>query len=487
MTANNTRTDDRNVILETDSYKLGHWDMYPEGTEYVYSYFESRKGAKYDYTPFVGLQQILIDHLEGVVITREKIEEAAELSREHFGTDSLFNREMWEHILEKHGGRLPIEIRAVPEGTPVPVSNVLMTVVNTDPTLGKNGRPLCAPLTNALESLLTHVWYPSTVCAKSRYIKHVILDYMTRTSDNTDGLVFKLHDFGYRGAATAEAAAIGGLAHIVNFMGTDTVPAMRAARKYYGASYKGLAYSVPATEHSIMTSLGEDGEYSLVEKFLRKYTDKILSVVADSFNYYNFVKVLKTEPYKSLILARTLPFVVRPDSVTPTHTTPEELMLWTMQQLEADWGVTINTKGFKVIAAPIRVLWGDGIDDTGIEKILALLEKFKYSADNIATFGMGGGLLQKINRDTQRFAFKSCAQCRDGKWYDIYKKPLDTSKASKRGHLKLMRLMGAHGAAYYTEATKPGDHEGDQLVVVFRNGEITKRYTFDELRTNAKV
>lgn len=470
---------DPNIILETDSYKLGHWDMYEKDTQYVKSYFESRKGAKYDYTPFLGLQQILIDHLQGVVVTRENIEEAAEICREHFGDEKMFNREMWEHILNVHGGKLPIRIRAVAEGTPIPVSNVLMTVENTDPK--------CASLTNALESILTHVWYPSTVCAKSRFTKQMIKKFLEETADNTDLLVFKLHDFGYRGAATAGTAAIGGLAHIVNFMGTDTVPAMRAAKRYYGASYKGLAYSVPATEHSIMTSLGKEGEMSLVNRFLDQYPDKILSVVADSFNYCKFVKTIATEPFRSKILARKLPFVVRPDSVTPDLTTPEDVMLWTMQQLEADWGVTVNTKGYKVINAPVRVLWGDGIDVDGIEKILQKLKDYKYSADNIATFGMGGGLLQKVNRDTQRFAFKSCAQMRSGVWYDIYKEPLDPSKTSKRGHLKLVRVFGAHSSTYTTKQTVAGDYKDDELVIVFENGEIKRLYTFDEVRANAAV
>jgi nicotinamide phosphoribosyltransferase len=280
---------------------------------------------------------------------------------------------------------------------------------------------------------------------------------------------------------------IGGLAHLVNFFGTDTLPAMRAAKHYYGANYDGLAYSVPATEHSIMTSLGEQGEYDIVKNCLEQYPDKILSIVADSFDYYKFVKTMATEPFKTLILKRALPFVIRPDSVTPEHTTPEDIVIWTVQQLAADWGVTINSKGYKVINAPIRVLYGDGLDEVSIEKILIKLQQYHYSTDNIATFGMGGGLLQKVNRDTQRFAFKSSAQFRDGAWHDVYKKPLDITKASKRGHLKLKRIHGAHSATYITETTTPYDYNGDELVTVFENGEILRRYTFDEVRHNAKL
>jgi nicotinamide phosphoribosyltransferase len=477
-----------NIILETDSYKLGgHWEMLPAGTQYSLAYFESRKGAKFDKTVFFGLQKILIDHLEGVVVTQEAIEEAALLSVAHFGDETHFNREMWEHCLNVHGGKLPIRIRAVREGTPIPVSNVLMTVINTDGTLKADGSPLYAPLVGALESVLTHVWYPSTVASLSRATFEIIRKYMQLSANSQDLLKFMLHDFGYRGAATADAAATGGMAHIVNGLGTDTVPAMRYAKFYYGAPYTNLAFSVAATEHSIMTALQEAGEFKLLERFLRRWKKKILSCVADSYNYYAFVKILRTEPFYSLIKDRELPFVVRPDSVTPDHPTPEDLMLWTLQQLEKDWGVVYNKKSYKVINAPIRLLWGDGITIEGIDKILAKITENGYSAENIATFGMGGGLLQKVNRDTQRFAFKCCAQFRDGQWFDIYKKPLDLTKASKRGHLKLKRLIGAHSATYVTETCKPFDHEGDELITVFENGVITHRYTFDEVRANAAL
>jgi nicotinamide phosphoribosyltransferase len=462
-----------NIITKEDSYKLNHWNMYPVGTQYVKSYFESRKGAQFEYTPFVGLQLIMMEHLEGKVVTREKIEWAAKLSAVHFGNPSYFNRAMWEHILNVHDGRLPIRIRAVPEGTPVPVNNVLMTVENTD--------PVCAPLTNALESLLTHVWYPSTVCALSRATKQMIKFFLDETAESDGGLAFMLHDFGYRGATSDASARVGGLAHIVNFMGTDTVPAMEAAVEYYGASLDGLAYSVAATEHSIMTSLGEAGEFEIVEQLLKEYPKGILSVVADSYNIYNFVKVIGSR-FKEQILKRDGVFVVRPDSITPTHKTPEELVVWILDQLSNDFGYTNNIKGYKVLNSKVRVLWSDGINKDGIEKILSFAKLYRYSAENLV-FGMGGGLLQKVNRDTQRFAFKSCAQCRDGIWYDIYKKPLDMSKASKRGHLKLVR----DGNALTTVQTTVGDYENDELVMVFENGIITKKYTFDEVRKNAAL
>ena len=440
-----------NIMTQTDSYKLSHWNMYPEGTEFVYSYFESRKGAKFDKTPFFGLQYLLKEYLVGVVVTQAKIDQAARLCKAHFGSDTYFNRKGWEYILAKHGGKLPIRIKAIPEGTPVTVNNVLMTVENTDPKVPW--------LTNYIESLLTHVWYSSTVAATSRACKVMLTDFLSRTSDNPAAVNFMLHDFGYRGATTNEAAAIGGAAHIINFLGTDTVPAMEIAADYYGGirdssrdgldynPYEGLAFSVAATEHSIMTARGPEGEGEILGELLDKYPKGILATVADSYDIYNYVENLVCKRFKDRILARDGVLVVRPDSISPLHPTPEGETLWIVQTLANNLGYTMNSKGFMVLNPKIRVLWGDGIDKDGIEKILATLEKAGFSSENMV-FGMGGGLLQKLNRDTQRFAFKSSAQCRFGQWHDVYKLPKDLSKASKRGRLALVKYNDTPSPPY---------------------------------------
>lgn len=134
-----------NICLLTDSYKVSHYRQYPPGSRRVYSYFESRMGSLHPQTVFFGLQYWLKEYLSGPVVTRGGIDEADELCREHFG-QPVFNRSGWEYILHAHGGRLPVEIRAVPEGTVVDASNVLMTVENTDDRVYW--------LTNYLETLL---------------------------------------------------------------------------------------------------------------------------------------------------------------------------------------------------------------------------------------------------------------------------------------------------------------------------------------------
>jgi nicotinamide phosphoribosyltransferase len=478
----------KNIVTMTDSYKYTHHQMTPEDTEVIYSYFESRNGAKFDETVFVGLQYLIKEYLEGVVVTREKIEEAAALSEAHFMNPSMFNREMWEHILENHGGKLPIRIKAVPEGTPVPTSNVLMTVENTDPK--------CSALTNHLETILTHVWAPSTVASLSRETKSIMLDYLLETSDQTDSLAFAMHDFGFRGVSSRESAGIEGMAHIVNFMGTDTVVAMETAMEYYGSSMNGLAYSVPASEHSVMTAEGMEGEANVLQRILDAYPVGIVSVVADSYNISNFVTNFICGTFKEQINNRNHPeipckVVVRPDSLRSPEDTPEKQMVWIAETLWDNWGGTVNSKGYKVIDPHVGMLWGDGIDLEGIVKILMALKNAGFSTEN-AVFGSGGGLLQKINRDTQRFAFKCSAQKRSGQWIDVSKKPLDASKASKKGRLILDKDVrdGQYRTYRLGETIEQGiraQEENDVLQTVFENGELVKEYTFDDLRENAKL
>jgi nicotinamide phosphoribosyltransferase len=462
----------KNICLTTDSYKLNHWNQYPAGTEKVYSYFECRKGAKFAETPFFGLQYIIKNHLEGVVVTREKIENAAKLCKAHFGSEKYFNREGWEYILNSYGGKLPVVIKAVEEGTVVPINNVLMTIENTDNK--------CFWLTNFLETILSQVWYPITVASLSREVKVTLNEYFTLTSDG--GLLnFGLHDFGFRGASSWESAGIGGAAHLINFLGTDTVVAMEVAVNYYNADLNGLAFSVAATEHSVMTALGKNGEEQVVENLLNEYPTGILSVVSDSYDIYNFVSNIVGTKFKDRILDRDGVFVVRPDSITPTHPTPEEEMVWIMENLWANIGGTINNKGYKVINPKVRVLWGDGIDIDGIKKILYAVTKAGFATENIACFGMGGGLLQKVNRDTQRCAFKCSAQYRDGQWYDIQKNPKDVSKASKKGKLKLIKVDGEF------ETVGENDPGEDYLKVVFYDGVLLNEVDFATIRKNAAL
>lgn len=248
-----------NLLLQTDSYKLTHFRQYPPKTEIVYSYLESR-GGMFEETLFFGLQYLIKAYLEGQVFEKEDIYEARDFAKQHFGNDHCFNFDGWHRLYDKHQGRLPIRIRAVPEGTVVNTSNVLMTMENTDPEFPW--------LTNYLETLLLKVWYPTTVATLSRRIKQVIGRALERTGD--PGLLnFKLHDFGYRGVSSEETAAIGGAAHLVNFMGTDTIAAIRLLQQFYNVKDM-PAFSIPASEHSTITSWGKEHEVDAYRNMLEQ-------------------------------------------------------------------------------------------------------------------------------------------------------------------------------------------------------------------------
>ena len=322
----------RNLILNTDSYKVSHFAQYPAGTEFVSSYIESRGGV-YPQTLFFGLQAFLKEYLSNP-ITAADIDEAEAVSVAH---GVPFNRPGWEYILESHNGFLPVEIEAVAEGSVVPTGNVLVQVMNTDPA--------CAWLTSYIETaLLRAIWYPVTVATVSWNCRNIIARYMEETADNLDGLSFKLHDFGSRGASSEETAALGGLAHLVNFMGTDTLSAILAARRYYGADMAG--FSIPAAEHSTITSWGRDGECAAYANMLKQFggEGKLVAVVSDSYDLWNAIDNLWGGELKAQVEQMGGTLVVRPDSGNPLEVVPAAI-----ERLMAKFGYRTNSKGYRVL------------------------------------------------------------------------------------------------------------------------------------------
>lgn len=448
-----------NICWLTDSYKVTHYKQYPPGTSRVYSYFESRSGSVHPRTVFFGLQYFLKQYLAGPVVSRAKIDAAEAFFKLHFGRD-VFNRAGWEHILSAHGGRLPVVIHAAPEGTVVGESNVLMTVENTDPA--------AYWLTNYIETLLVEVWYPSTVCTQSRAMKDVLLDSLEKTGD--PGLIsFKLHDFGFRGVTCPEQAALGGAAHLVNFQGTDNLAGLVLLREVYREPMAG--FSIPAAEHSTITSWGKDHEVDAMRNMLTQYPTGLVACVSDSFDIYRACSEYWGRILKDEVLARDGALVVRPDSGDPPAVVVKVLGL-----LADAFGATTNAKGYRVLHPKVRVIQGDGIDFLMLGKILDSMAAAGWSADNIA-FGSGGGLLQKLNRDTQRFAFKCSSVTVNGEERDVFKQPVtDSGKRSKAGRLKLVRTDAG------LTTVPASDPRADVLVPVFRDGQLLREVTLSQVR-----
>ncbi|THF84854.1 nicotinate phosphoribosyltransferase [Deinococcus sp. KSM4-11] len=464
-TLNRTHLSDDNLILDTDSYKSSHFLQYPAGTTRLFSYLESR-GGKYPATRFFGLQYLLDKYLTRR-ITAEMVEEARTLIEAH---GEPFPFEGWMRIVTVHGGKLPLEIRAVPEGTVVPIHNILMSVTNTDPELPW--------LPGWFETMLMRVWYPTTVATQSYAIREIIRAALEHSSDRAaEELPFKLHDFGSRGVSSRESAGIGGLAHLINFQGSDTLEALRVGRNHYDADI--AAFSIPAAEHSTITSWGKEHEVDAYRNMIARFSKpgSVYAVVSDSYDLKNAINNLWGDTLKQQVIDAGGTLVVRPDSGEP----PAMVRL-AVNALAARYGTTTNSKGYKVLNH-VRVIQGDGIDEQTIRQILGNLDVDGYSAENVA-FGMGGALLQKVDRDTQRFAYKASAGLIDGEYRGIYKDPVtDPGKRSKDGVLDLVQENGRMVTKAYK--TFDTDFPGSLMRTVYRDGELLVRDTLDEVRGRA--
>lgn len=459
-----------NPIVNTDSYKASHFVQYPPEATGMFSYIESR-GGRYDRTVFFGLQMLAKEYLCRP-ITAQMIDEAKRFFAAH---GEPFNEADWRYIVERYDGYLPLRIRAVPEGSVVPTHNVLMTVECDDPRVFW--------IASYIESMLLRLWYPITVATQSWHLRKTIGRYLRKTSDDLSQLPFKLHDFGARGVSSAESAAIGGAAHLVSFMGSDTVLGVIAANRFYHAEM--AAFSVPAAEHSTITSWGREREADAYRNMLAQFgkPGAIVSVVSDSYDLFAALEMWGGE-LKQAVLDSGATLVIRPDSGEPV-----DIVMKTVRALDASFGSKINSRGRRVLNT-VRVIQGDGVDEASIEAILAALDGAGYAADNV-TFGMGGALLQRVDRDTQRFAMKCSAIRLGDTWTGVRKDPVtDSGKRSKMGRLTLLRNRRTGD---YRTATLPLAWEDrmlerdweDALETVYENGRLCVDVTLDAIRERA--
>lgn len=450
------------IIVNTDSYKVSMPNQYPPGTTHVFSYIESR-GGKYDEVVFFGLQSFIKNYLLRRV-TKADIDFAEKFWLLH---GEPFDRSKWDYIVKVYHGKLPVRIKAVAEGTVVPVGHVMCTIENTDPE--------CWWLTTWIETaLLRGIWYPTTVATVSRSIKVLIKGYLEKSGD-LSGLPFKLHDFGARGAASYESNALGSAAHLVNFMGTDSPQGIMLLHNDYEAALDTIGFSIPAAEHSTITSWGRANEALAYENMVVQFSKpgSIYAVVSDSYDIFKAMHMWGQRKEQVINGGGTL--VIRPDSGDPQVVLSRLLFI-----AESYFGSTKNAKGYKVLNN-VRFIWGDGIDELAIAGILRrLVDLDGWSADNVA-FGMGGALLQKVDRDTQKFAMKCSSAKVNGAWIDVFKDPItDKGKTSKRGRLDLYKANGAFDTGLEGQT-------GSLLDLVYEDGDIFRVMNLASVRKNAEV
>lgn len=461
-----------NAILNTDSYKTTHFLFMNPRTTYQYSYGEARTNSDYPITVFTGLQRLVKDFLT-TRITMEMVDQAEPFIK---AQGLYFNREGWEYIVKELGGKLPLRIKAVPEGMQVPIDNVLYSVENTDPK--------CAWLTSYFEPpILRSVWYASTVATRSFFLRELLQSFLEETGepDAIEGMVeFKLVDFGSRGASSKESAENGGAAHLINFMSTDNLLGVATTMDYYN-SKEVTGGSIPASEHTVTIAEGQENEKPFFERaidvFLKKPGDMV-SVVSDSYSFENALKIWGELREKVEATGGTV--VVRPDSGDPT-----EMVMLALRELSGSYGYTTNGKGYKVLNPSVRIIQGDGVNLEKVREILETMKENGFAAENV-TFGCGGYLLQDLTRDTQRFAMKGSYVEIDGEIRDVRKTTeTDPTKASKAGRVILVKREGVKEPVTIREEERLSS-DIELLETVFLNGELVRDMTFQEVRENAR-
>lgn len=477
-------------IMLVDGYKCGHHQQYPADTEEVYSNLTARKGRdpSLDGVVFFGLQYFAIEYLmrrfnEWFATPEYKVMATYERRLDSYlGKGSM----SYEHIraLHRHG-KLPILIKAVPEGTFVPYGVPMLTIRNTEPEFFW--------LTNTLETLMSAVlWKACTSATNARAYRQTFERYSRETVGDVNPFVpWQGHDFSFRGMSGVEDACVSGAAHLLSFTGTDTVPAIDFLEEYYGADSDRelVGGSVPATEHSVMCMGLEEGERETFRRLITEVVPKgIVSIVSDTWDYWNVITEILPS-LKAEILARDGKVVIRPDSGVPEHIingdpaaplgSPERQ--GTVRMLDEIFGHTMTARGYKVLNNKIGLIYGEQIHRERQELILAGLKANGYASDNVV-LGIGSYNYQYVTRDTHGFAIKATfGRTRSRGDVEIFKAP-KTDDGTKRSAKGLLRVDRVDGKLVLRQGVTREEEAGGVLEPVFQGGYLLRRQTLADIR-----
>jgi nicotinamide phosphoribosyltransferase len=465
-----------NPLLQTDVYKLGHLEQYPDGTDTVYSHLIARSDKKFPDVLFFGLQYYLQRYLSQK-LQPWMADELIEVRNNILGSTSKVVASKLHDLCDL--GYWPLKIKAVEEGTVMPTRQVLMTIRNTHPDF--------AWTVGFVESLLLKVWYPTTVATQCWQYRKLVEKYWRETVDDVKGMPaeFAVHDFGYRGDASEEGAGISGVAHLTCFKGSDNVPAYEYARRFYHAGGDEIMSSVPASEHSVMRAFGRDDELGAFNHMLDTYPSGIVSIVSDQYDVWYVLDDI-ARYLKPRIMARDGQTVFRPDSGDPEKIItgdPESKSFspasyGAIKMLHQVFGASKNSKRYTKIDPHVGLIYGDGMYLERYQRVLETLRRNEYAADNLV-IGVGG-ILRNHSRDTLGFAIKATYVTVNGVPREIEKDPItDPGKKSLKGLIRLDRV----GDEWVTtdRVTLAGEG-GGLLREVFKNGQVTTTYTLEEIR-----
>jgi nicotinamide phosphoribosyltransferase len=478
-------------MLLCDAYKVQHYRQYPPGTEYVYSNFTPRKSRIDDVQEmvFFGLQYFIEEYLierfdEHFFSLSRKL--VMDEYRSVIGS-ALGDLPSYEHIEKLHELRyLPISIKAVPEGTLVPMRVPCLTIVNTLPEFYW--------VTNFLETLMSAcLWQPCTSATIAHEYRKLLDEWARKTGMAPEFVPWQGHDFSFRGLSSPESAVLSGMGHLLSFTGTDTIPAISALRQYYsgGADGELVGGSVPATEHSVMCVGGKESEIETFRRLLKTYPTGILSIVSDTWDLWKvcteYLPALKNE-----IMARDGRLVIRPDSGTPEKIIcgdkfngDPNARAGVVKLLWDAFGGTLTSTGHRLLDSHIGVIYGDGITRERAYAICANLANQGFASQVV--FGIGSWTYQQNTRDTFGTAIKATWAQVDGKAVSISKCPVtdDGTKYSASGLLHVAK--NEQGSLELVQDVAPELEREGMLEPVFRDGEMLRVETLSTIRERLRV
>lgn len=480
-----------NPLLLTDFYKVGHVFQYPKNTTLVYSNLTPRKSRLEDVDEmvFFGLQYFLkvylVEYFNKNFFQRSKEDVLREYKRRVF--NSLGSHlPTYKHIEDLHDlGYLPIEIKAIQEGESVSMKTPVLTIVNTLPDFYW--------LTNFIESLMSAIlWQPCTSATIAKEYRKILDRYADETGIPKEFVQWQGHDFSFRGMSSLESAILSGMAHLLSFTGTDTIPAIDALELYYNAdSDKELiGGSVPATEHSVMCSGSKDGELETFKRLITEiYPNGIVSIVSDTWDLWKVLTEYLPE-LKSDVLSRDGKVVIRPDSGNPAdiicgnHNSKTEAERKGVVELLWDvFGGTITDKGYKLLDSHVGAIYGDSITRERAVEICQRLKDKGFASQVV--FGIGSFTYQYNTRDTFGIAMKATYVEVDGEGREIFKNPV-TDDGTKKSATGLLSVLKTENGYVLNDRQTWEQESKSELKTVFKEGKITVDLTLQQIRENIK-
>lgn len=482
-----------NAMLIADFYKIAHREMYPQGTEVTYSTWTPRASRIEGVNEVVVfgqqafIKQYLIEFFNENFFNLPADQVVAEYKRIIKNTLGTQDPDA-SHIESLHAlGYLPLSIKALTEGTVVPVRTPTLTIQNTDPKFFW--------LTNYIETLAScELWQASTSATIAREYRKLLDRAAMETVGNTDFVMFQGHDFSMRGMSSLSSAINSGMGHLLSFVGTDTIPAIQAAEALYGANVETelVGTSVPATEHSIQCAYGDDMKY--LERMISVvHPSGIVSIVSDGYDFWDVIgRVIPA--LKDKIMARHGgpvgdKVVIRPDSGDPVlivcgDPNAPKGSLEHKGAVEALWdifGGTITDKGYKLLDSHIGLIYGDAITLSRAKEIVTRLKEKGFASINVV-FGIGSFTYQYNTRDTFGYALKSTLTVCNGIEKQLFKDPKtdDGIKKSQKG--KVVVLKDGDKFKFVDGFRLNDEVVGDQLVEIYRNGKLIIEDNFSEIK-----